>query len=99
MAGLAVHLVPVLTEGAFVQLAQAVGADEVLRVVLAPGGCDAAAGDGVPTAVAHAALPLVEVQLAVGPALQFEEGAIGEAAQAVLGGREPLRLVKTSKIA
>lgn len=83
MAGLAVHLVPTLAEGAFVQLAQAVGADEVLGVVLAPGGCDAAAGDGVPAAMAHAALPLVEVQLTVGTALQFEEGAVGEAAQAV----------------
>lgn len=87
VAGPAVHLVAVLTEGAFLQLAQAVGADEVLGVVLAPRGCDAAASHGAATAVADAALPLVEVQLTVGPTLHLEEGATGEAAQAFLGRR------------
>lgn len=85
MAGLAVHLVAALTEGAFLQLAQAVGTDEVLRVVLAPCGCDAAAGDRAAAAVADAALLLVEVQLTVGPTLQLKEGTAGEAVQALLG--------------
>jgi len=80
VAGLAVHLVAALTEGAFLQLAQAVGADEVLGVVLAPRGCDAVASHGAAAAVADAALPLVEVQLAVGLTLQLEEGATGKAA-------------------
>lgn len=94
MAGLAVHLVTALAEGAFLQLAQAVGTDEVLGVVLAPCGCDAAAGHGAAAAVADAALPLVEVQLTVGPTLQLEEGADGEAAQALLGGRRWGRLAQ-----
>lgn len=84
MAGLAVHLAAALADGALVQRAQAVGAGEVLRVVLAPRSRDAAAGDGAATAVADAALALVEVLLAVGPTLQLEEGATAEAAQAVL---------------
>lgn len=88
VAGLAVHLVGALAEGALVQLAQAVGADEVLGVVLAASGRHAAARHGAPAAVAHAALPLVEVGLAVGPALQLEEGAAGEASQAILGGEK-----------
>lgn len=79
VAGLAVHLVATLAEGALVQPAQAVGADEVLGVVPAPRGRDAAPGDGAAAAVADAALPLVEVQLAVGPPLQLEEGAAAEA--------------------
>lgn len=87
VAGLAVHLVGALAEGALVQLAQAVGADEVLGVVLAAGSRHAAARHGAPAAVAHGALPLVEVGLAVGPALQLEEGAAGEAGQAILGVR------------
>lgn len=94
MAGLAVHLVAVLAEGALLQLAQAVGADEVLGVVLAPAGRDAAAGHGAAAAVADAALPLVEVQLAVGPTLQLEEGAVGEAAEALLGRRRWGRLAQ-----
>lgn len=87
VAGPAVHLVATLAEGAFLQLAQAVGTDEVLGVVPAPGSCDAAAGDGVATAVADAALPLVEVQLAVRTTLQLEEGAAVKTAQALLGRR------------
>lgn len=93
VAGLAVHLVGVLAEGALVQLAQAVGADEVLGVVLAAGGRHAAARHGAPAAVAHGALPLVEVGLAVGPALQLEEGAAGKAGQAILGGEKGTELV------
>lgn len=88
VAGLAVHLVALLAEGAFLQLAQAVGADEVLGVVLAPRGRDAAAGHRAAAAVADVALSLVEVQLAVGPTLELEEGAAGEAAQALLGEEE-----------
>lgn len=76
-----------LTEGAFLQLAQAVGTDKVLGVVLAPCSCDAAAGHRAAAAMADVALPLVEVQLAVGTSLQLEEGAAGEAAQALLEGR------------
>lgn len=88
VAGLAVHLVAALAEGALVQPAQAVGADEVLGVVPAPHGRDAAPGDGAAAAVADGALPQVEVQLAVGPPLQLEEGPAGEASQALLGEGE-----------
>lgn len=88
VAGLAVHLVTRLADGALVQPAQAVAADEVLRVVLAPRGGDAAAGDRAAAAVADGALPLVEVQLAVGPPLQLEEGPAAEATQALLGEGE-----------
>lgn len=87
VAGPAIHLVAVLAEGAFLQLAQAVGADKVLGVVLAPCSCDAASGHRAAAAVADVALLLVEVQLAVGTSLQLEEGAAGEAAQALLEGR------------
>lgn len=88
VAGLAVHLVTRLTEGALLQPAQAVGADEVLRVVPAPHGRDAGPGDGAAAAVAEGALPQVEVQLAVGPPLQLEEGPSSEASQALLGEGE-----------
>lgn len=84
VAGLAVHLVATLADGALVQPAQAVGADEVLGVVPASPGRDAAPGDGAAAAVADGALPLVEVQLAVGPPLQLEEGPAAEAGQALL---------------
>lgn len=88
VAGLAVHLVAALAEGALVQPAPAVGADKVLGVVPAPHGRDAAPGDGAAAAVADVALPLVEVQLTVGPPLQLEEGPAGEASQALLGEGE-----------
>lgn len=88
VAGLAIHLVIALAEGALVQLAPAVAADEVLGVVPAPCGRDAAPGDGAAAAMADGALPLMEVQLAVGPSLQLEEGAATEASQALLGEGE-----------
>lgn len=88
VAGLAVHLAAALADSALVQQAQAVGAGEVLGVVLAPRSCDAAAGDRAAAALADAALALVEVLLAVGPPLQLEEGAAAEAAQAVLRERD-----------
>lgn len=84
MAGLAVHFVTALAEGALLQPAHAVAADEVLGVVPAPRGRDAAPSDGVAAAVADGALPLVEVQLAVRPPLQLEEGPAAEASQALL---------------
>lgn len=72
-ASVAVGLVVLLLEGAFIELPQAEGADEVLGVELAEHGRDAPAGYGLVAARAQwAALPVV-VRLAVRLTLVLEE--------------------------
>lgn len=48
-------------------------------------GTDAAAGDGLPTAVAECSSALVVMELAVRTSIQFKEGARRKTAEAVLG--------------
>lgn len=60
-AALAVGLVILLLEGAFVKLLEAESAHKVLWVELLAHGCDAAAGDGLLAARAQRAAPLVVV--------------------------------------
>lgn len=86
-AVLTVGLVVLLLEGAFVELLEAEGTDEVLRVELLGHGCDAAAGDGLLAARAERAAPLVVVHLAVGLPVMFEEAAIDEWREALLQGK------------
>lgn len=90
-AVLTVGLVVLLLEGAFVELLEAEGTDEVLRVELLGHGCDAAAGDGLLAARAERAAPLVVVHLAVGLPVMFEEAAIDEWREA-LPAHEALRM-------
>ena len=73
-----IRFLALLLERALVQLLEAEGADEVLRVELPEHGGDATAGDGLVAAGAQRASERVEVCLAVGPALVLEEVAVGE---------------------
>lgn len=83
-AVLTVGLVILLLKGAFVELLEAEGTDEVLWVELLGHGCDAAAGDGLLAAGAERAAPLVVVHLAVGLPVVFEKAAIDEWREALL---------------
>lgn len=75
-ARVAVGLVVLLFEGAFVELLEAEGADKVLRVELARHGCDAAAGDGLLAARTERAPLLVVVDLAEGAAAVLKEASV-----------------------
>lgn len=75
-ARVAVGLVVLLFEGAFVELLEAEGADKVLRVELARHGGDAAARDGLLAARAERATLFVVVDLAEGAAAVLEETSI-----------------------
>lgn len=87
-AVLTVRLVVLLLEGALVELLEAEGTDEVLRVELLGHGGDAAARDGLLAAGAQRAAPLVVVHLAVGLPVVLEEAAVDERREAFLpGGR------------
>lgn len=83
-AVLAVRLVVLLLERALVELLEAEGADEVLRVELLGHGGDAAARDGLLAARAQGAPPLVVVRLAVGLPLVLKEAAVDERREALL---------------
>lgn len=83
-AALAVGLVVLLLEGAFVELLEAESAHKVLGVELLAHGRDAAAGDGLLAAGAQRAAPLVVVRLAVRLALVVEEAAVYERREALL---------------
>lgn len=83
-AALAVRLVVLLLEGAFVELLQAEGADEVLRVKLLGHGGDAAPRDGLLAAGAERAAPLVVVNLAVRLAVVLKEASVHERCEALL---------------
>lgn len=72
-AVMAVRLIVLLLEGALVELPEAEGADEVLRVELAEHGGDAAAGDGLVAARAEGAAFAVVVGLAVWLPFVLEE--------------------------
>lgn len=72
-AVMAVRLIVLLLEGALVELPEAEGADEVLRVELAEHGGDAAAGDGLVAARAEGAALAVVVGLAVWLPFVLEE--------------------------
>ena len=75
---MAIRLLPLLLEGALVQLLQAEGANEVFRVELPEHGRDASAGNGLVASGAEGASEGVEVGLAVRPALVLEEVAVDE---------------------
>ena len=80
-----------LGEASLAEWMQAEAAGEVLGVVLAPQGGDAAAGDGLLAAPAQHPLPGVEVQRTEGTSLQLHEAASGEGLQAVpLAGTEAI---------
>ena len=83
-AALAVGLVVLLLESAFVQLLEAEGADEVLGVELLAHGADAAARDGLLAAGAERAASLVVVHLAERLAVVLEETPIDEGGEALL---------------
>lgn len=87
-ATLAVGFVVLLFERAFVELFQAEGADEVLRVELLGHGRDAAARDGLLTAGAERAAALVVVHLAVRPAVMLEEASVHKGGEAHLRTHE-----------
>lgn len=87
-AALTVGFVVLLFESAFVELFQAEGTDEVLRVELLGHGGDAAARDGLLTAGAEGAAPLVVVHLAVRLAVVLEEAAVHKRCEALLQRRE-----------
>lgn len=82
-AALAVGLVILLLEGAFVKLLEAESAHEVLWVELLAHGCDAAASDGLLAARAQGAAPLVVVRFAVRLAVVVEEAAVYEWGEAL----------------
>lgn len=82
-AALAVGLVILLLEGAFVELLEAESAHKVLWVELLSHGCDAAAGDGLLAAGAQGATPLVVVRFAVRLAVVVEEAAVNEWGEAL----------------
>lgn len=81
---LTVGLVILLLKGAFVELLEAEGTDEVLWVEFLGHGCDAAAGNGLLAAGAERAAPLMVVHLAVGLPIVFEEAAVDEWCEALL---------------
>lgn len=85
-AVLTVRLVVLLLEGALVELLEAKGTDEVLRVELLGHGGDAAARDGLLAAGAQRASPLVVVHLTVGLPVVLEEAAVDEWREAFLPG-------------
>lgn len=85
---MAVGLVILLLEGAFVKLLEAESAHKVLRVELLAHGCDAAAGDGLLAARAQRAAPLVVVRLTVGLAVVVKEAAVYEWREALLQNRK-----------
>lgn len=82
-AAVAVRLVVLLFERALVELLEAEGAHEVLRVELLAHGRDAAARDGLLAAGAQRAAALVVVGLAVRLALVVEEAAVYEGSEAL----------------
>lgn len=82
-AALAVGLVVLLLEGAFVELLEAESAHEMLWVKLLAHGCDAAAGDGLLAAGAQRAAPLVVVRLTVRLAIVVKEAAVYEWGEAL----------------
>lgn len=82
-AALAVGLVVLLFEGAFVELLEAESTHKVLWVELLAHGCNAAAGDGLLAARAQRAAPLVVVRLTVRLALVVKEAAIYERGEAL----------------
>lgn len=90
-AVLTVRLVVLLLEGALVELLEAEGTDEVLRVELLGHGGDAAARDGLLAAGAQRAAPLVVVHLAVGLPVVLEEAAVDERREAFLRAEEGVR--------
>lgn len=55
----------------------------MLRVKLVPHGTDAAASDGLPTAMAEGPLPVMVMEFTEWTAIQFKEGARRKAAEAV----------------
>lgn len=77
-AVLTVRLVVLLLEGALVELLEAKGTDEVLRMELLGHGGDAAARDGLLAAGAQRAAPLMVVHLTVGLPIVLEEAAVDE---------------------
>lgn len=83
-AALAVRLVVLLLEGAFVELLKAESAHKVLRVELLAHGGDAAARDGLLAAGAERAAALVVVRLTVRLAVVVEEAAVYERREALL---------------
>lgn len=83
-ATLAVGLIVLLLEGAFVQLLEAESAHKVLWVELLSHGCDAAARDGLLAARAQRASPLVVVGLAVRLPVVVKEAAVNERREALL---------------
>lgn len=82
-AALAVGLVILLLEGAFVELLEAESAHKVLWVEFLAHGCDAAAGDGLLAAGAQGATPLVVVRFTVRLAVVVEEAAVNEWGEAL----------------
>lgn len=88
---MAVGLVILLLEGAFVELLEAESAHKVLWVELLAHGCDAAAGDGLLAARAQRAAPLVVVRLAVRLAIVVKEAAVYERREALLEKSEEKR--------
>ncbi len=81
---MAVWFVILFFEGAFVELLQAEGADKVLWVELLGHGCDAASRDGLLTAGAEGAAPLVVVHFTVRLAVVLEETSVHKRGEALL---------------
>lgn len=90
-AALAVGLVILLLERAFVQLLEAESAHKVFWVKLLAHSRDAAAGDGFLAARAQRAAPLMVVRLAVGLAIMVKEAAVYEWSEALLEKSEGMR--------
>lgn len=91
-ADLAVGLLVLLLEGAFVQLLEAEGAHKVFGVELLAHGRDAASRDGLLAAGAQGAAPLVVVRLAVGLAVVVEEAAVHERRETFLEEEEEKKI-------
>lgn len=83
-----VRLFVLLFERSFVELLQAEGAREVLRVKLLGHGGDAAASDRLLAAGAERAAALVVVYLAVRLAVVFKETAVHKRGEALLRVRD-----------
>jgi len=78
VALVAVGLLPLLLEGALVQLLEAEGANKVFGMEFPEHGRDATTGNGFVASCAERAAQCVEVGLAVWLSLVLEEVAVGE---------------------
>lgn len=90
---MAVRLVLLLLEAALTERLQAEVAHQVMGVELSTHGCDAAAQDGLPARLAHAAARLVVVHLTQRLALMLKETSVHKRTETLLLKKETQMLI------